>query len=1511
MRGDIGSKHLYGRCFTIMLILILFLSTINLGALADSLTPKSSIQNTLDDDEVFISIPPIIQLKAATFDPLSGFPEIPEDLTYNAENGYYLVQCQGPIQPEWYLELEEKGAKLLGYIPNFTYILYIESHNIHTIKNLPFVRWVGNYEPAYKIQNGLKGQLGEVELRVLVFNEVHENIKMVRDALEDLGGEITSDGEVNSIIRVIIDAGMIPDIAFIPQIEWIDLYSPPQSQMNIIRAYTGALVAEINGFDGTGIIGEVKDSGIDLDHPDFIGQILATDGTIIDDPHGTPVFGIVFSTGQGDSDATGMMPGGQGVFASWDVLPTTSISNLVNNWGGVFQSNSWSTGDTDSNYTTSSYEHDEGVFDYDISIFHSAGNSGVAPYTCTQESVAKNVIAVGGVFHLNTQSRGDDTWSDFGPGSTPAQGPAADGRFKPDLCGPFDSIYTTDSVDGDGEDGYDTGDYTSDFGGTSGATPVAAGAGGLIYQMYKENHFGNNPTNEIPHASTIKAILIADAYQYDFAKAQRRQQGWGVVDVDNVYSIGEDHFIENEPISIKTGESQSFYVTPTQNGPMKISLVWTDVPASPGANPALVNDLHLKVTDPSNTVYWGNFGLDSAKWSTSGGSADNINNVENVFIQNPADGTWGIEIIGANVPFEADSSTVGPDQPYSLVVSNAIGRLAINITDPADSEWVKGTVSIAGISRGPVTSVEVKIDGGSWEVASGTIDWSYMWDTQLVSDGTHTISARAFNGTDYSDVDSITLHVDNTKPSTTLSVGSPNYDNGSWWFVIDTTPFTLIGNDGAGSGIAENKYRILYNKVQVVPWTPGSSFMLSWGEGEYIIQYYSVDNMGNEEDFHTAYVLVDMSPPQTTLNVNEPRHRGAPTDDWNVSIQTTFDLSPALDDTGIAYQWYMINGKYSEGGSFNLLGYSEKWHYIQWGSCDHLGYNESGNSDWVYLDRSSPTVDIIEGSPQFREYGFNWLNVTNETTFTLDSSDPISGVDFDWYSIDGDFYYGSVFTLDGYENGTYSVIFGSQDNVANNRSVGPYIYNLDLDPPITVLELGDPSFRTGENNPWNVTKSTDFDLWPVDEYSGVLITWYKIDGNYFEAPFHQHIRFNLGSLSDDGAHTIEWGSTDNLGQEEPQNSLTVILDSQGPQTELLVGEPRYRDSIMDLWNVTTETEFTLNSSDEYSGVNLIWYEIDGDYFEGSVFNLSGRSQGFHTIKWGASDNLGNLEAENTQVVYLSINPSKTTLDILGEKFRDSSDHMYNITNETLFRLAPPDIHPGVDILWYTINGNYYQGDEFDLSGYEEGLYTITWGYSDSLGTNETGNMEFVYLDTKAPSADLVIGEPRYRELDSEPFSVNAETELRIISIDNGSGVDHDWYTIDGTFKKGSSFTLSGLSEGLHTITWGSVDNLGHDEQRGTISINLDMDSPEISIHIGEPSLIVDDVIYLTTSTEISFNYRDSGVNQTTVYYSLDGGSHFEIYESPFTVPRRTTSIIFGGQDVLENMAGDEELEPLR
>jgi hypothetical protein len=207
--------------------------------------------------------------------------------------------------------------------------------------------------------------------------------------------------------------------------------------MNKIRTYTGVNTLLSNGFNGSGIVGEVKDDGIDQTHIDFQGQLIGTVGSPPNGSHGTNVFGIVFSSGEGDSNSMGMLPGSSGVFCEWDVPRTASVNDLVNNWGGVFQSNSWSSGDPDSTYTTFSMENDQIIFDYDIVMLHSAGNDGVSSETVTQDSVAKNVLSIGGLDHNDNIARGDDQWVFGGIGGTPAQGPASDGRVKPDLSGPF------------------------------------------------------------------------------------------------------------------------------------------------------------------------------------------------------------------------------------------------------------------------------------------------------------------------------------------------------------------------------------------------------------------------------------------------------------------------------------------------------------------------------------------------------------------------------------------------------------------------------------------------------------------------------------------------------------------------------------------------------------------------------------------------------------------------------------------------------------------------------------------------------------------------------------------------------------------------------------------------------------------------------------------------------------------------------------------------------------------
>lgn len=618
-----------------------------------------------------------ILLKHGAFNPLVGEPAVPAGLTSQAGNPIRLVQVCGPLTSAEILSLEDAGATLLSYVPENTYLAHVPAQALPRLRALPVVLWVGHFHPAYKIQAGLlEREEAQIEINLLLFPQLEGETDRIALGAEiaSRGGQLTFQEETSHVLRATVPPAAVISLAKLPQVHWIDHYDPPRKDMDCVREMIGATSVFTFGFDGSGITGAVKDSGIDQTHPDF-GNLIGTQGSPGVDDHGTCTFGIVFADGTESSQAMGMMPGGSGVFCDWGVARNWSIHELFYDFGGVFQSNSWSQGSHDGDYTSYSDTDDSAINTYDVSMLYSAGNSpdGVGATTISQDSAAKNVICVGGVFHKGDTNQDNDEWHNYyGAGTTPSQGPAADGRIKPDLCGYVDYIYTTDIV---GAGGYTSGNYVSDFGGTSGACPIVAGAVGLAYDMYIDNHFGNNAAGNTPLPATIKALLIANAHQYSLSgsfSATRYQQGWGAPDLDQIYQAGSNQVIVDGGTALSTGESWSTVVTRhSGSDPLKISLVWSDEAGEASASKALINDLDLIVTAPGGSTFYGNNGLVNNQYSLSGGSSDRSNNVENVFIQSPAEGNYTIEVFAYDVAMD-NHPDAGVNQDFSLVASMAL-----------------------------------------------------------------------------------------------------------------------------------------------------------------------------------------------------------------------------------------------------------------------------------------------------------------------------------------------------------------------------------------------------------------------------------------------------------------------------------------------------------------------------------------------------------------------------------------------------------------------------------------------------------------------------------------------------------------------------------------------------------------------------------------------------------------------------------------------------------------------
>jgi len=86
---------------------------------------------------------------------------------------------------------------------------------------------------------------------------------------------------------------------------------------------------------------------------------------------------------------------------------------------------------------------------------------------------------------------------------------------------------------------------------------------------------------------------------------------------------------------------------------------------------------------------------------------------------------------------------------------------------PANNSKVLGRIQIVGTAVNgtlPLTIIQVRIDGGPWQTAVGRENWSFQVDAGKLAGGQHTIEARAFDGSLYSDAASIHINAQRPNP---------------------------------------------------------------------------------------------------------------------------------------------------------------------------------------------------------------------------------------------------------------------------------------------------------------------------------------------------------------------------------------------------------------------------------------------------------------------------------------------------------------------------------------------------------------------------------------------------------------------------------------------------------------------------------------------------------------------------------------------------------------------------
>ncbi len=452
---------------------------------------------------------------------------------------------------------------------------------------------------------------------------------------------------------------------------------------------------------GQGVVVSIKELLFDLDDIDLKNRTFLN-GLEADimDQHANLIGTVI--AGAGNTSNKGLGVANQALLTSSSflrLLPDADENFIQNNIS--IQNHSYGT-DIDNQYgnEAAAYDGSTSALPKIVHVF-SSGNEGNVPAPngpyrgipgfsnqTGNFKAAKNIITVGA-----TDAMG-------GIFERSSKGPAYDGRVKPEMVA-----------------------YAP--GGTSDAAALVSGTSALLQQAYMAQ------TGELPSAQLVRSLLFAGADDIgregiDF------ESGYGSLNtLQSLNILDRGQFGES---TLANSETESITLTvPDGVGQLRIAINWTDLPANPGDQIALVNDLDTRLMDSAGNE-WLPWVLNTdtnirSITQIAQRAEDHLNPTEYITLDNPAPGNYVLEVFGGTVQGQQSFAFA-----YGFEFLNTF-----NWTFPlSDSPLTNNQVNILRWDQGfqnSLGTLDINVNGGGWTTLGENVDLTqgFPWETGNLS----------------------------------------------------------------------------------------------------------------------------------------------------------------------------------------------------------------------------------------------------------------------------------------------------------------------------------------------------------------------------------------------------------------------------------------------------------------------------------------------------------------------------------------------------------------------------------------------------------------------------------------------------------------------------------------------------------------------------------------------------------------------------------------------------------
>ncbi|GGN09749.1 hypothetical protein GCM10009721_42070 [Terrabacter tumescens] len=680
---------------------------------------------------------------------------------------------------------------------------------------------------------------------------------------------------------------------------------------------------------------------------------------------------------------------------------------------------------------------------------------------------------------------------------------------------------------------------------------------------------------------------------------------------------------------------------------------------------------------------------------------------------------------------------------------------------------------------------------------------AYPWLTASTGSGVVSYTTKAWrnvngqgkcvaNQNENFGVQAASYTLDNTAP-TASGVVSPA-PNGAGWNKADVT-VTWTGSDGDGSGVKA-----------VSPTTDTVNT-----DGTVTKTTTVTDNVGN---IGSGSVVVNLD--KTAPTIVGSRTPAANANGWN-NTPVTVSFTPSDATSGVKSSTSPVTLS-PDGANQSVTGTV----------TDNADNTASTTVGGINIDKVAPT---LSGKPTTDPNSQGWY--TGDVTVAWTATDTLSGTTNPANS-----------TITG-EGAALTASATATDKAGNSTNAQSAAVKIDRTAPNTTV-TAPPA--------WNKSDVT-LTLVANDGLSGVDKTFYQLDGGAQTAG-------TSVPVTAEGNHTLKFWSTDVAGNTEATKTVSFGIDKTSPT----IGHTQDPAANGDGWNKSDVT-VTFACSDSVSGI--------ASCTTPQAVSTEGAAQ---KVTGTATDNAGN-SATDPALVSIDKTKPAITVDALptpnangwygddvtatftasdslsGVKTQDKAHTFGEGANQTATATATDtagnsaSVTTGkvnVDQTAPTITGTVVGTP--NANGWFAGNVTVHWTCDDNLSgvvacpvdtvvsgegsnrsasasvTDQAGHTAYaivdgIKIDRTAPSTKAT-GVPG--------GWVNGPVTVGLAASDNLSDIDSTYYAVDGapTPTKGNSVTVG--AQGVHTVSYWSVDNAGNKEDAGSFTVKVDLSSPSIT-----------------------------------------------------------------------------------